>query len=115
LRNRCFKDDEPELEEIVQVYSNTLFVYPAFRAARIRAEVGGAPTYLYQFAYEAERSLIKEAVNIDYKGAAHVEDQTYILKANSLLDETPSFPAVNRDDMMRDWMTMFLINFIKCE
>lgn len=94
---------------------DTFFEYPTFQLVRARAKINAAPSFLYQFAYESDFSALKAGLNIDYHGSAHVEDLTYIFRENVILGDHKSFPPHNRDDHMKDWMTKFLVNFMKCK
>lgn len=58
------------------------FVYPSLKLAEERAADGGAPLFLYRFAYEADYSVLKAASNLTYSGAGHAEDLTFVFRAN---------------------------------
>lgn len=90
------------------------YKYPALKLAEMRSRSDAAPVFLYQFAYDGEHSVLREAHELSYKGAAHIEDLTYIFRTNSMLGKHKSFPPVDRDDHMKDWMTDFLIDFMHC-
>lgn len=113
LKHRCFEDHH-DVDGVIKCYTEALFVYQAFRLARERAQMEAAPTYLYQFSYVSDLNLVQEGLKLKYKGVAHIEDLTYIFRMNSLLDTKPDFPLQNRDDMMKDWMTSFVVNFMHC-
>ncbi|CAH0690427.1 unnamed protein product [Spodoptera exigua] len=104
------------IKDYLEVCRDTLFMYPAFKVSEWRAKMhDAAPVYLYQFAYEADFSAVKAGLNLEYNGTAHVEDLTNIFRENALLDDRQSFPPVNRDDSMKDWMTQFVIEFMNCD
>ncbi|KAF9412398.1 hypothetical protein HW555_009067 [Spodoptera exigua] len=104
------------IEDYLEVCRDTFFVYPAFKVSEWRAKMHeAAPVYLYQFAYEADFSAVKAGLNLEYNGTAHVEDLTNIFRENALLDDRQSFPPVNRDDSMKDWMTQFVTEFMNCD
>lgn len=102
-------------DEYMFACRDAFFEYPAFQLVRARAAMNAAPSFLYQFAYESDFSVLKAGLNIDYRGSAHVEDMTYTFRENVILGDHRSFPSQNRDDHMKDWMTMFVINFMKCK
>lgn len=103
------------IDEYMDVCRDILFVYPAFKVAQWRAEMNAAPVYLYQFSYEADFSAVKAGLRLKYDGATHVDDLTNIFRENAILGGEKSFPPKNRDDLMKDWMTQFVVNFIRCE
>lgn len=91
---------------------DVLFRYPTFKLAQWRSSMKGAPVYLSQFSYESEAAIVKKAIHLHYKGTAHIEDLTYLFKATANLGKYERLPL--RDDMMKEWMKMFVINFMKC-
>ena len=103
------------IEEYMDVCRDVLFVYPAFKVARQRTEMNAAPVYLYQFSYEGDFSAVKAGLNLQYNGTTHVDDLTYIFRENAVLGGEQSLPPNDRDDFMKDWMTQFVVNFIKCK
>ncbi|XP_063831173.1 juvenile hormone esterase-like [Ostrinia nubilalis] len=98
----------PTMDEYIKLCSETLIQYPAIKLAQARAASGGAPAFLYKYAYEAEYSVIKEALNLTYSGAGHTEDFNRIFKVNSW-----PVPASVADEAMTGWMTDILETFIK--
>lgn len=103
------------IHEYLNVCSDTLFKYPAFKVAEWRAEMNAAPAYLYQFSYESDYSVVKAGLRLQYNGAAHVEDLTFIFRENAILGGENSFPPRNSDNFMKAWMTQFVVNFIRCK
>ncbi|KAG6442075.1 hypothetical protein O3G_MSEX002129 [Manduca sexta] len=102
------------LDALISVLTNSLFNHAAFKFAEWRSLLGGAPLYFHQFSYKSEFSPLKYGLWIDYDGAAHAEDLTYILRVNSALQDYVSFPPKTKDDNMKEWMTNMIINFIRC-
>lgn len=107
MRQRYFRG-APTMDELVRLCSDSLFAYPVLKAARARVMAGGAPVYLYKFAYNAEYSPIKQALNLTYCGAGHSEDLTHIYQVNTW----PLSPSA-ADEAMKDLMTDLYVNFIK--
>ncbi|XP_072929597.1 juvenile hormone esterase-like [Epargyreus clarus] len=103
---------EPTIEQYIKSCTDSNFIYPAMKVAQIRAKVGGAPLYLYEFSYEGDFSVIKEANKINFKGAAHLDDVTYAFRVNSILG--PDYKASRNDRNMQHWMVHFVKNFIRC-
>ncbi|KAJ8714297.1 hypothetical protein PYW08_007917 [Mythimna loreyi] len=102
------------IEEYMDVCRDVFFGYPAFKVSQWRAEMNAAPVYLYQFSYEADFSTVKVGLKLQYNGTAHVEDLTNIFRGNAVLGGEKTFPPRNEDDFMKDWMTQFVVNFIRC-
>lgn len=110
---RCFHGDY-SLNNFVNCYTYLFFKYPTLKIAEWRG-LGGAPTYLYKYSYESQRSIIKEGLWTTYRGAAHVEDLTFIFRTNSLMGDYDSFPPKNDDDLMKQWWVTVVTNFAKCK
>lgn len=108
---RYFKG-KPTLNEYMQNCLDVLFRYPTFKLVEWRSSMNGAPVYLSQFSYDSEAAIVKKAIHLYYNGTAHVEDLTYLFKANANLGKYERLPP--GDDMMKEWMKMFVINFMKC-
>nr|ARM65394.1 putative antennal esterase CXE23 [Ectropis obliqua] len=104
---------EVTLDEAILSYSDMYYVQPALAVAEWRS-YWGAPVYLYQFAYESERNIIKEANWCKYTKVAHVEDLTYLFRINSLLQDYVAFPPKNNDDLMKEWLPTLFTNFARC-
>lgn len=105
----------PTLDEYVKFCSDMYYIRPAIKLAEIRAVRESAPVFLYQYRYDAEFSVIKDVKGLKFKGAAHIEDLTFIFKSNSLEGTKGYSPPTMRDYMMREWMTKFVTNFMYCE
>lgn len=97
----------------IKYCTDGLYKYPAINLAQKRAVSGGAPVFLYRFSYDGDYSALKDALGLTYKGAAHIEDLTYLFRVNSVLGTHASFPPKERDDYMKDWMTTFATNFMQ--
>lgn len=108
VEDRYF-DGEPDLDSFIKVCSDTYFVYPALKLAQYRQATGGAPVFLYQFGFEADYSVIKEALKLNYTGATHIEDLTNIFFVKSVRVAHSTW-----DDHMKDLMATFVTNFMKC-
>lgn len=114
VESRYF-DEEPTMDKYIQSCSDTYYVYPAIKLTGKRALMEGAPVFLYQFSYEADFSVIKESKGLQFKGAGHIEDQTFILRANALEGIKGFSPRTRKDQYMVDQMTTFVKNFICCK
>ncbi|CAH2044894.1 unnamed protein product, partial [Iphiclides podalirius] len=101
----------PSMDKYISCCSDTYYIYPALKLAKNRRKMNGAPTFLYQFSYEGESSVIKEANGIQFKGVGHVEDMTYMFRVNSIVP--PNVPP-STDDAMRERMTRTVRNFMYC-
>lgn len=109
---RRYFNETVDMDGFIKLCSDSYYAYAALSLAQKRAEVGGAAVYLYKFSYEGERSVIKEVNGLEFKGAGHVEDLTYVFKANSVVPPRDPFAPVTDDDAMKYWMTTFITNFM---
>lgn len=94
--------------------TDSYYKYPALKLSEQRSSPDAAPVFLYQFAYDGYPSVLREALDLTYKGAAHIEDLTYVFRTNSMLTTRNSLPPSARDSLMKDWITNFLTNFMHC-
>ncbi|KAJ0173409.1 hypothetical protein K1T71_010558 [Dendrolimus kikuchii] len=101
-----------DLDDVLAVASEEYITYPIRKLMQIKAKLGGEPTYVMRFSYEADDSVIKNGVYLNYTGAVHCEDETYILKSY-LRGEKDSYPPTTTDEQMIDMMTTMLANFAK--
>ncbi|CAH0690424.1 unnamed protein product [Spodoptera exigua] len=102
------------LDGFVKSCTEGFYEYPALKLAQKRAEVGGAPVFLYLFTFESPTSIIKEIAGANYRGAAHIEDLTYVFKANSVLGGREA-PAQSLEDLrMKNFMTDLFVQFMSC-
>ena len=102
------------VNKFVNSCTQGFYEYPALKLAQTRAESGGAPLYLYRFAYEGQNNVIKEVMGVNYQGVGHVEDLTYVFKTNSVLDAPDAAQPTEDDTCMRNLMTHFFVNFMSC-
>ncbi|XP_059045999.1 juvenile hormone esterase-like [Achroia grisella] len=100
-----------DMDGFVRLCSDSNFIYPAIKLATTRAALDGAPVFLYQFSYNNDYSVIKQGLDISFKGAGHIEDLTYIFRSNSILGRDSIF-SKDYQEPMKDWMTMFFTNFV---
>ncbi|XP_026743329.1 juvenile hormone esterase-like [Trichoplusia ni] len=106
--------EKPSIKDVLQVCRDSFFEYPSFKLGQLRDEMKAASFYLYQFSYESDYSVVKAGLRLQYKGTAHVEDQTFVLKDNTILSGEKSLPRSDRDDLMQKLMTTFVVNFMRC-
>jgi carboxylesterase type B len=102
----------PSLDEYLPACSDSLFVYPALKLAETRLTTGGAPLYMYQFSYGSPTCPVQQAFGFHYKGAGHTDDLSYVLRVNSVLNDTV---LNDRDEEVKDWMTDIITNFVDCK
>ncbi|KAJ8714298.1 hypothetical protein PYW08_007918 [Mythimna loreyi] len=104
------------MDKLILSCKDLNFLYPAFKLAEWRAAQGAAPLYQYQFAFDSDFNAIKFGLMLTYEGGgAHIEDLTFVVRVNSLMDkDEKSFPPRSRDDLMKHWMTTFVVNFMRC-
>nr|XP_026486674.1 juvenile hormone esterase-like [Vanessa tameamea] len=107
-------DGTPTMDKYIRSCSDTFYVYPAMKLAERRVLMQGAPVFLYQYSYEADFNVMKEARGLSYKGATHVEDLTFVFRANAMDGVKGFSPPTRKDELMANWMTMFVKNFMYC-
>lgn len=106
---------EPSMDKYIKACSDTFYVYPAIKLAEKRALLNGAPVFSYQYSYNADFSAIKESKGLKFKGAGHVEDMTFVFRPNVMESNKGFSPPKRKDQLMADWMTKFIKNFIYCK
>nr|AGB93712.1 juvenile hormone esterase [Heliothis viriplaca] len=112
--DRKYYNGTISIDNFLKSCSDGFYEYPALKLAQKRAETGGAPLYLYRFAYEGQNSVIKAVTGLNYEGVGHIEDLTYVFRANSVV-EAPDAVAPSDDDVcMKNLMTDFFVNFMTC-
>ncbi|XP_026743211.1 juvenile hormone esterase-like [Trichoplusia ni] len=103
------------IEKYIPCCSDTFFVYPAIKVAEWRASLGGAPAYRYEFNFDSTFNVAKAGLMLNYEGSGHIEDLTFAFRSNSLMrPNEKSFPPRTRDDLMKNWMTSIVVNFMRC-
>ncbi|XP_025262691.1 para-nitrobenzyl esterase isoform X8 [Camponotus floridanus] len=71
-------------------------------------------TYLYQFSYESENSLMKQNFNIDFPGVSHGEELCYLFYADIIKELGLSVPASYSEDYkMINRLTQMWTDFAK--
>lgn len=113
FKTKYFGGGNTTFEQALINYSDIYYVHPALVVSEWRS-FWGAPVYLYQFAYESERNVIKEANWCNYSGVAHVEDLTYLFRMNAILQGYSAHPPKNNDDLMKEWFPTLFVNFVQC-
>lgn len=101
-------------DEYLQSCTDSILLHPAFQLVRWREKVKAAPSFLYQFSYDSDFSVVKQTYFLNYKGSAHIDDLSFIFRENALIGKQKTLAPFNRDEHMKDWMTMFVINFMRC-
>lgn len=104
------------VDKIIKCCTDSFFTYPAFKLAEWRVSLQAAPMYMYLFSFDSDFNIIKFGRMLEYAGGgAHLEDQTFVLRVNSIMEpDERSFPPRTRDDLMKHWMTTFFVNFMRC-
>ncbi|XP_063834618.1 juvenile hormone esterase-like [Ostrinia nubilalis] len=103
------------LEKFLVAATDSYYKYPSHRLALKRLRVNASNTYLIQFSYPGEKSVLKDAFSQSWSGAAHVEDIAYFFRFNHFLgpqQENELVPTSN-DNIMRARITnLIYANFI---
>lgn len=107
---KLYSNGQFTMDNYIHLCTQAFFEYPALKVAQYRRETGGAPAYMYRFSYNPDYSVLKKVWHLNYSGAAHMEDLSLVFQINSVDVES----SVN-DDTMKDIMTNFIINFIRCK
>lgn len=113
--DKRYFDGAPTMDKYIKGCSDTYYVYPAIKLAEKRAAMGGAPVFLYQYSYEADFSVIKESMGLDFKGAGHIEDMTFVFRANAMEGVRGFSQRTQNDKRMANQMTAFVKNFMCCK
>lgn len=113
--DKRYFDGAPTMDKYIKGCSDTYYVYPAIKLAEKRAAMGGAPVFLYQYSYEADFSVIKESMGLDFKGAGHIEDMTFVFRANAMEGVRGFSQRTQNDKRMANQMTTFVKNFMCCK
>lgn len=112
--NRKYFNGTITMDSFVKSCSDAYYEYPALKLAKKRAETGGAPVFLYRFAYEGRSNVVKEATGQNYDGVGHIEDLTYVFRANAVLNAPGAVQPSVDDICMKNLMTEFFVNFMTC-
>ncbi|XP_050353906.1 juvenile hormone esterase-like [Nymphalis io] len=112
--DKRYFDGAPTMDKYIKSCSDTYYVYPAMKLAERRVLMHGAPVFLYQYSYEPDFSVMKESRGLEFKGATHVEDMTFVFRANAMDGVKGFSPPTRKDELMANWMTMFVKNFMYC-
>lgn len=69
------------VNKIIKMVGDRLFVAPAVEASILQAQRNNAPVYMYQYRYQGERSVsqLLSMSNVTY-GVCHGDDMAYIIK-----------------------------------
>ncbi|GAB1863192.1 Carboxylic ester hydrolase [Camponotus japonicus] len=102
LRSLYFGDKNIS-EETVANYINLLSDIFFFRGIMQAADIqmnndNSGKTYLYQFSYESETSLMKKILNIDFPGVSHSEELCYLFYPAIIKELGLSVPAPDSED-----------------
>lgn len=111
IYDRYFKGGTT-LAEVVDYYTDVHFKYPALKLAEWKESIGGAPMFNFKFSYESDYSPVKAAHWVDFRGAGHMEDLTFVFRVNSMLGNYRAFPPRTKDDVMKIWMVFLTVNFM---
>lgn len=109
-----YSDGRMNMDGFVKSCTEGFYEYPALKLVQKRAELDGAPVFLYQFTFDSPTSIIKEVTGLSYAGAAHIEDLTYVFKANSVLEGREGAPQSLEDLRMKNFMTDLFVQFMSC-
>lgn len=119
VSSEYFNSSLPTLEKFLPLCNDGLYKYPALRSVDKRLAVSAAPTYIYEFGYHGEVSVIRQVLMMDWPGAAHSEDLPYFFRPNLFYEimkpdkEVDELAQPDPDSRMRLWMTTFIANFVK--
>nr|AQY62719.1 carboxylesterase [Cnaphalocrocis medinalis] len=115
IKSEYYNGTTPTLEKYLYECTDAFYKYPVMRIADKRLESGAEPTFVYEFGYHGEDSVIKAAVKSDWPGAGHGEDVTYFFRVNWFLgpSKVDELAQSNPDSKMKEWMTTFIANFVR--
>ncbi|XP_041968873.1 juvenile hormone esterase-like [Aricia agestis] len=104
----------PTMDEYLRACSDTYYVYPALKVADIRQRTGGAPAYLYDFSYESACGVIRSAFHLNFTGASHMEDLTFVFKPTAYRPSPPCTASAGPDYQLSECLTTIFNNFMYC-
>ncbi|XP_063834375.1 juvenile hormone esterase-like [Ostrinia nubilalis] len=104
------------LEKFLFAATDSYWKYPAQRLTLKRLRSNASNSYLSQLSYPGEnnRSVIKDALNRNWTGAAHVEDLPYFFRFNHFVgpQQENELAPTSQDNKMRAKMTELITNFV---
>ncbi|XP_049877839.1 uncharacterized protein LOC126375040 [Pectinophora gossypiella] len=106
VKQRYF-DSTPSMDQYVKLATEYYFQYPALKLAEYRQR-SGTPVLQYQFSYNADYSPLRTALHLNYTGAGHVDDMTYLFHCNSV-----RVPKSDRDEYMKRLMNYRVVGFMR--
>ncbi|XP_071627810.1 esterase FE4-like isoform X2 [Temnothorax longispinosus] len=109
--------DKPVSEETLMDYSNflgdELFYRGTMEIADIQTKLNSV-TYLYQFSYKSETSVIRKLLDINLSGSTHFEDVGYLFCPHMMKDLGISLPTPDsKDYKMINYITQLWADFAK--
>ncbi|CAG9565788.1 unnamed protein product [Danaus chrysippus] len=112
IRERYFIG-EPTMDEYVRYASDVYHIQPAIKVASTRRMLGGAPAYLYEFSYHPDFSVTGQVTGLNYKGAEHIDDLTFLFRAKAFEGSNGFSPLSQSDQSMVHRMTTIVKNFME--
>ncbi|GAB1863191.1 Carboxylic ester hydrolase [Camponotus japonicus] len=118
LRSLYFGDkniSEETLTNYINLLSDIFFYRGIMQTADIQMNSDNSgKTYLYQFSYDSEISLMKKIFNVDFPGASHFEESSYLFFPNIIKELGLSVPAPDSEDYkMINRLTQMWTDFAK--
>ncbi|KAG7298182.1 hypothetical protein JYU34_018966 [Plutella xylostella] len=112
MKERYVSGENITLDEFQNLCSEAYFKYGVIYTAQRREQLGGAESFLYQFAYRGEHRLL-DVLGYKLKKTCHFEDVTYVFQqhTNVSISEDVFEGSVDRD--MQNWLVDIVINFVK--
>ncbi|OWR40861.1 juvenile hormone esterase precursor [Danaus plexippus plexippus] len=104
---------EPTIDEYVKYASDAYYKQPAIKVAMMRRMLRGAPAYLYEFSYHPDFSVIGQITGLNYKGAEHIEDLSFLFRAKAFEGSKGFSPLSLSDQSMVHRMTTIVKNFME--
>ncbi|XP_077262541.1 esterase FE4-like, partial [Temnothorax americanus] len=109
--------NKPVSEETLIDYSNflgdELFYRGTMEIADIQTKLSSV-TYLYQFSYKSETSVVKKLLDINLSGSTHFEDVGYLFCPHIMKDLGISLPTPDsKDYKMINYITQLWTDFAK--
>ncbi|GAB1863190.1 Carboxylic ester hydrolase [Camponotus japonicus] len=118
LRSLYFGDKNIS-EETLTNYINLIGDISFFRGIMQAADIqmnndNSGKTYLYQFSYDSETSLMRKILNVDFPGVSHGEEISYLFYPNIIKELGLSVPAPDSEDYkMISRLTQMWTDFAK--
>ncbi|CAG9789555.1 unnamed protein product [Diatraea saccharalis] len=102
-----------DMDRYIRLCTEQYYKYPPLKLVKKRS-LAAAPTFLYRFSFGGSPSIWKVGRRMEYSGASHVEDLTYVFRTSQLGPLADDELSAHDDNArIRDSMTDHVVNFMR--